>query len=95
MANVIVASAIIAILILMTSTVRAQRRTTFMIAHRHSPLVNITIIPVTNSMMTAPPDKEQVEVWHPRYRADKQLVYFVSKDNQKFAFDKEVLGKER
>lgn len=93
--KVMVASAITAILPLMTSMVRAQRLTSFMIASRHSHLVNITNIPVSKTTMTEFTQKEHSDAWHPRYRADKQLVYFVSKDNQKFAFDKEILRKER
>lgn len=90
-----VASAIIAIVTLMTSMVRAQRRTTFMTACRHSPLANITTIPAPNTTMTAPTDEERSDAWHPRYRADKQLIHFISKDHQRFALDKEILRKER
>ena len=67
-----------------------------MVARRHSPLVLlITIIVPPNIAMTAPIQKEQLEIWHPRYRADKQLIHFISKDDQKFAFDKAILSKER
>jgi hypothetical protein len=90
-----VASAIIAIVTLMTSMVRAQWRAASMIARRHSPLVNITTIPVPHNTMTTPTNKEQSDAWHPRYRADKQLIHFSSKDGKRFAFDKEILRKER
>ena len=95
--KVMVASAIIAIVTLMTSMVRAQRRDiyTFMTARRHSPLANITTIPTPDTTMTAPTDEERSDAWHPRYRADKQLIHFISKDHQRFAFDKDILRKER
>jgi hypothetical protein len=87
--------ALTATLTLMTSMVRAQQRTKLMVARRHSRLANITTIPAPNTTMTAPTNKNESDAWHPRYRADKQLIHFISKDGKRFAFDKEILRKER
>ena len=95
MVKVMVASAIIAIVTLMTSMVRAHRRTTLMVLVATHLLVNFTTIPVSHKPMTAPTNNEQSDAWHPRYRADKQLIHFISKDGKRFAFDKEILRKER
>jgi hypothetical protein len=90
-----VASAIIAIVTLMTSMVRAQRRAAFIIACRHSLLVHITLISLSCPTIAVFTSKEHPDNWHSRYRPDKQLVNFISKDDKQFAFDKEILRKER
>lgn len=82
-------------LTMMTSMVRAQRQTTFIVLVATHLLVNITTIPVSHKTMTAPTNNEQSDAWHPRYRADKQLIHFIAKDGKRFAFDKEILRKER
>jgi hypothetical protein len=58
---------------------------------RRLSVVNVT----TDTTMTTPTNKEQPVVWHPRYRGDKHLVNFKSKDDQILAFDRESLKKER
>jgi len=92
--EVMVASAIIAPVKSMKSMVRAQRRN-LIISRRRLLLVIITTVLTPHSIMTAPTEQGQTDSWHPRYRVDKQLICFISKDNEKFAFDREILRKER
>jgi hypothetical protein len=41
------------------------------------------------------PEQGEEKNWHPLFRKDRQTVTFVSKDDQYFSVDKDLLARER